>query len=183
MITDPEPPTMAPIRTDETGAIYVPLYPAPGMRSVPLGVHDLLHLWHVNRQLSQTAAARGDVTEWTAAAVNADVFLGIAAELEPSLARLKALRGPGKPFQAGQSGNPNGTRPGHRHPAFAALDAIGQDGAEAVIRKVVEDHVRQCGVIYGVGEMAIDQAAMVAMSVDAASIVGGISSAIASVCI
>jgi len=43
-----------------------------------------------------------------------------------------------KGFQPGKSGNPAGPKPGQRHPAFAALDAIGQEGAEAVIRKVVE---------------------------------------------
>jgi hypothetical protein len=43
-----------------------------------------------------------------------------------------------KGFQPGKSGNPQGPKPGQRHPAFAALDAIGSDGAEAVIRKVVE---------------------------------------------
>ena len=43
----------------------------------------------------------------------------------------------GRPFQPGQSGNPNGGQPGRRHPAFAALDLIGQEGAEAVLRAVV----------------------------------------------
>lgn len=43
----------------------------------------------------------------------------------------------GKPFQPGQSGNPNGPQSGRRHPAFAALDLIGQEGAEAVLRAVV----------------------------------------------
>jgi Family of unknown function (DUF5681) len=46
-----------------------------------------------------------------------------------------------KGFQPGKSGNPAGPKPGQRHPAFAALDAIGQEGAEAVIRKVVEQAI------------------------------------------
>jgi hypothetical protein len=47
-------------------------------------------------------------------------------------------RAPRSAFKPGQSGNPQGPKPGQRHPAFAALDAIGQEGAEGVIRKVVE---------------------------------------------
>ena len=44
------------------------------------------------------------------------------------------------------------------------------------------DHVRQGGVIWGVVEVAIGQAAMVAISVGTTSIVVGMSSAMASVC-
>ena len=44
------------------------------------------------------------------------------------------------------------------------------------------DGVRQAGVICGVVEAAIDQAAMVVRSVGTASIVGAMSSAMASVC-
>ncbi|WP_159013227.1 DUF5681 domain-containing protein [Acidisoma sp. S159] len=46
-------------------------------------------------------------------------------------------RGPGKRFQPGKSGNPAGPKPGTRHAALAALDVIGQDGAEAVLKAVV----------------------------------------------
>ena len=46
-------------------------------------------------------------------------------------------RGRGRPFQVGQSGNPDGAKPGRRHPALAALDTIGQQGAEDVVRAVV----------------------------------------------
>lgn len=45
-------------------------------------------------------------------------------------------RGSGRQFSPGQSGNPAGPKRGQRHPAFAALDAIGQDGAEDIIRAV-----------------------------------------------
>jgi hypothetical protein len=41
-------------------------------------------------------------------------------------------------FQPGQSGNPAGKPRGARNAALAALDAIGQEGAEAVLRAVVE---------------------------------------------
>ena len=44
------------------------------------------------------------------------------------------------------------------------------------------DGVRQAGVKCGVVEVAMDQAAMVAISVGTASMVGGVSSAMASVC-
>ena len=44
------------------------------------------------------------------------------------------------------------------------------------------DSVRQGGVKCGVVELAMGQAAMVAISVGTASIVGGMSSAMASVC-
>ena len=47
---------------------------------------------------------------------------------------------------------------------------------------VKEGRVRQRGGICGVIEAAIDQAAMVAIVVGTASMVGGVSSAIASVC-
>ena len=43
---------------------------------------------------------------------------------------------PGR-FKPGRSGNPGGPKPGQRHPAFAALDAIGHEGAESVLRSVV----------------------------------------------
>ena len=45
-------------------------------------------------------------------------------------------RGAGRRFAAGQSGNPAGPRPGTRHPAFAALDAVGMENVEDVIRGV-----------------------------------------------
>jgi len=43
---------------------------------------------------------------------------------------------PGR-FQPGQSGNPAGKPRGTRNAALAALDAIGQEGAEGVLRGVV----------------------------------------------
>ena len=42
-------------------------------------------------------------------------------------------------FEPGQSGNPAGRPRGTRHRALVALDAIGAEGAEDVLRKVVED--------------------------------------------
>ncbi|MBL6082094.1 hypothetical protein JMJ56_29385 [Belnapia sp. T18] len=45
----------------------------------------------------------------------------------------------GRPFEPGQSGNPAGKPRGTRHKALIALDAIGAEGAEDVLRKVVED--------------------------------------------
>ncbi|MBL6457835.1 hypothetical protein JMJ55_21075 [Belnapia sp. T6] len=45
----------------------------------------------------------------------------------------------GRPFERGQSGNPAGKPKGTRHKALIALDAIGTEGAEDVLRKVVED--------------------------------------------
>jgi hypothetical protein len=45
----------------------------------------------------------------------------------------------GRPFQPGQSGNPAGRPKGSRHEALRALDAIGDEGAADVLRKVVED--------------------------------------------
>ena len=44
----------------------------------------------------------------------------------------------GRPFAPGQSGNPAGRPAGSRHAALAALDAIGQEGAEAALRAVVK---------------------------------------------
>ena len=42
-------------------------------------------------------------------------------------------------FQPGQSGNPAGRAKGARHKALLALDAIGAKGAQAVLRRVVQD--------------------------------------------
>src|ERR1035437_3151830 len=44
----------------------------------------------------------------------------------------------GRPWQPGQSGNPAGKPPGARHAALVALDAIGAEGAEAVLRSVLQ---------------------------------------------
>jgi hypothetical protein len=41
-------------------------------------------------------------------------------------------------FRPGQSGNPTGRPPGSRHAALVALDAIGTEGGEDVLRSVVE---------------------------------------------
>ena len=44
----------------------------------------------------------------------------------------------GRPFQPGVSGNPAGRPRGSRNAALAALDAIGSEAAEAVLRSVVQ---------------------------------------------
>lgn len=59
----------------------------------------------------------------------------MATEPQP---RMPGARGKGRPFERGKAANPSGPKPGTRHPALAALDAIGQEGAEAAIRKVAE---------------------------------------------
>ncbi len=41
-------------------------------------------------------------------------------------------------FQPGASGNPRGRTPGAKHEALKLLDAIGEEGAERVLRKVLE---------------------------------------------
>lgn len=43
-----------------------------------------------------------------------------------------------KGFQKGQSGNPAGRKKGHRFPALRALDAIGQENAEALVAEVTQ---------------------------------------------
>ncbi|SDD94048.1 DUF5681 domain-containing protein [Belnapia rosea] len=55
---------------------------------------------------------------------------------EPETTDLKQTGGR---FEPGQSGNPSGRPRGTRHKALLALNAIGAEGAEAVLRKVVED--------------------------------------------
>jgi hypothetical protein len=41
-------------------------------------------------------------------------------------------------FQPGQSGNPAGRKKGARHAALVALDAIGQENAQAIVGEVVK---------------------------------------------
>jgi len=43
----------------------------------------------------------------------------------------------GRPFQPGQSGNPAGKPKGTRNAALVALDAIGDENAEALVRQAV----------------------------------------------
>jgi hypothetical protein len=47
-------------------------------------------------------------------------------------------RGPAQGWPKGTSGNPAGRPPGSRHRALVALDAIGAEGAAAVLRAVVK---------------------------------------------
>jgi hypothetical protein len=51
-------------------------------------------------------------------------------------AAAKQLRG--RPFKKGQSGNPNGKKPGTRHHVTLALQALLEGEAEAISRKAVE---------------------------------------------
>lgn len=48
----------------------------------------------------------------------------------------KKRRAPSTAFKPGQSGNPDGPKKGRRHPAFAALDQIGQENAERIVQAV-----------------------------------------------
>ncbi len=45
----------------------------------------------------------------------------------------------GKPFPKGVSGNPKGRPAGARHVALAALDAIGSDAAEGLLKTVIQE--------------------------------------------
>lgn len=51
----------------------------------------------------------------------------------------KQQAGPGRPFPPGRSGNPKGRPKGSRHAALVALDAIGQDGAEEILKNLIID--------------------------------------------
>ena len=53
-------------------------------------------------------------------------------------AETTSLKQRGRAWPKGTSGNPAGRPKGSRHQALVALDAIGIDGAEAVLRSVVE---------------------------------------------
>ena len=44
----------------------------------------------------------------------------------------------GRPFEPGASGNPRGRPRGSKHAALVALDAIGSEAAEDVLKKVIE---------------------------------------------
>jgi len=48
------------------------------------------------------------------------------------------LKQRGRPFQKGQSGNPQGKPKGTRNRVLVALDRIGEDAAEAVLQAAVE---------------------------------------------
>jgi Family of unknown function (DUF5681) len=60
--------------------------------------------------------------------------MGMAAD---SLQKQPA-RGPGRPFEKGQSGNPAGRRPGSRNKATLAAERLFDGEAEALSRKAVE---------------------------------------------
>ncbi len=47
-------------------------------------------------------------------------------------------RGPGRPFQPGQSGNPAGKQPGTRHQATILAERLLDGEAEAMVRSVIE---------------------------------------------
>ena len=54
------------------------------------------------------------------------------------LQKQPAQRGPGRPFRPGQSGNPEGRRPGTRNGATLFAEALLEGEAEALVRKAVE---------------------------------------------
>lgn len=56
----------------------------------------------------------------------------MAEQTEPTVRQQKAR------FKPGQSGNPAGRKPGSKHAALAALDAIGTENAEALLRAVTQ---------------------------------------------
>ncbi len=58
-------------------------------------------------------------------------------------------------FQPGQSGNPRGKPPGARNKALIALDAIGQEGAEAALQAVVK--AAAGGATYGAAELLLSR--------------------------
>ena len=58
------------------------------------------------------------------------------ADLTPAEPTPREQRG--RPFKPGESGNPAGRPAGSRNRVLVALDAIGAEGAEAVLRKTVE---------------------------------------------
>lgn len=49
------------------------------------------------------------------------------------------LKQRGRPWKPGQSGNPAGRKEGSRHRAYVALEAIGQDAAEGILRAVIRE--------------------------------------------
>jgi hypothetical protein len=63
----------------------------------------------------------------------------VADEVAEKAGRKSAKRKPrGKPFQPGQSGNPNGKRPGTRHKATILAQALVDGQVEALVNKGLE---------------------------------------------
>ncbi len=56
----------------------------------------------------------------------------------PQSGAMAEVKQRGRPWQKGQSGNPAGRKNGHRFPALRALDAIGQENAEALVAEVTQ---------------------------------------------
>jgi hypothetical protein len=81
-----------PIRTDETGAEYIPLHPAPGMRSVAIGAGDAVVLWSANVRTARRAAALGQPGVWAAATSAAEFYLSVAIDLNPMMDCLREHR-------------------------------------------------------------------------------------------
>ena len=55
----------------------------------------------------------------------------------PTPVAIAEVKQRGRPWKPGQSGNPAGRKKGHRFPVLAALDAIGQENVQDLLRQVV----------------------------------------------